>query len=232
VRTRTDDEWESLGRDGARLDLPRATRDVDIAQDVVAGRATAFGVLEDDGSGARWSDMLGPAAQAGGVAALTQEGYRDTGHELLFFRHDQSDALHFQFQMSHTWKAGTAVKFHLHVVPMSAGSGTVAFTYRYIAIGVGDEIPALATWGSASMTRDFTAADQHKSSIIPSISIDMTGLAESAIVLVSVARNPAADTYETAKVGGTAAANVAILSADLHYQIDKSGTVDEFPGAP
>jgi hypothetical protein len=59
------------------------------------------------------------------------------------------------------------------------------------------------------------------------------GIVESDLLLIYVFRQASnvLDTYDTAKVGGTAQANLGILSSDLHYQTQKAGgSQDEIPG--
>lgn len=229
TRVRTDNQWELLARQ-ERPGLPRAVRELDAAQEALVVRADSFG-LPNLGAGYRWEDMQGAAAQAGGISALTSEPYRDTGFEMFFFRHNQTDVIHWIFQMSHGYVPGTPVKFHMHVIPCGAGTGVVFFSYRYFVAKVGTVIPSLASWGSATQSKTFAPADLYQHAIIPSIEIPMVGMEESSIVLVTVARVPGSDTYEGAKADGTASANVALLSADLHYQVGAAGTVNEFPGA-
>jgi hypothetical protein len=180
--------------------------------------------------GVVWDDMQVNIREAGGVAALTDQAYRDTGANLLFWRHDQSDTLTVACQLSHRYKRDTDVRFHLHVVPMAPTGGNVVFDYAYARANVGEEIPALSGWTTGQASRAIAAGDQYQHRIVPIVTIPMIGAHESTIILVKIARNPAADTYDaSAGGGGLAAANLGLLSMDFHFQIEKPGTLNEIP---
>lgn len=57
------------------------------------------------------------------------------------------------------------------------------------------------------------------------------GAVESMMLLVYLKRfaTNGADTYKTAKAYGTAAANLGVLSVDVHTQAEKLGTTNEIP---
>jgi hypothetical protein len=179
----------------------------------------------------RWKDLIIDAHEGGGASALTQEAFRDTNCELLFMVHNIADRLSFEEEMPHDWKPGTEMKLHAHIIPMSNGSGLFALDYEVYCANVGEAFPALASWTTGTATLSLSASDQYKHLVIPLVTLPGTGKRESAMILCTIARNPATDTYQTNKDHGTVAANVAILKIDVHYQAEKSGTVEEYPGA-
>ena len=94
-----------------------------------------------------WDDIQGPALQAAGASALTQEAFGDTPFICLFMSHAQDDELHFAFQLPHRWNRGE-VRCHIHVVPMvnPAATQTVIFDGAYAWAHPGTAIPAAASW--------------------------------------------------------------------------------------
>jgi hypothetical protein len=182
-----------------------------------------------------WDDILGPALQAAGNAALTQEVYRDTPAVLLFMRHDQDDALTFTFQLSHRWKKNSEVRVHCHYIPMvtPATDQNVRLLCRYAWAHSSTELPAVASWGTATVDIPVPAngADTFKEKLATLFSTTPTGSKESSILVVSITRQSATanDSYTQGKATGTAAANFCLLSVDAHYIVEKSGTSAEIP---
>jgi hypothetical protein len=182
-----------------------------------------------------WDDIIGPAVQASGNAALTQEGYRDTPAILLFMRHDQDDALTFTFQMSHRWMRDSEVRVHCHYIPMvtPATNQNVRLVCRYAWAHSATEVPVLTSWGTATVDIPIpsSGADTFKEKLYTLFATTPTGSKESSILIVSVTRNgtSASDSFTTGKSGGTQTANFCLLTVDAHYQTDKNGTTTEIP---
>lgn len=181
-----------------------------------------------------WSDQQGDISQGAANAGLTYEPYRDTSFRMYFLRHDQDDSLHFRFQLDHSWDPTTNVHFHLHIVPMVSPVATrnVRFTGQYAWASVGTVIPANSGWTSFTKDVAVDPADGFKSSIgAIFVAAPPSTADESAILLIRVTRagTDLADTYNDGKTPGTPAANLGLLSADLHYLRNKLGTVSEFP---
>lgn len=139
------------------------------------------------------------------------------------------------YQMTHMWDPTTSVWPHIHVIPMSSGSGNVYFEYSYAWVPQGEVLPASASWTVGYSTITFTADDQFKHQIISfnsGIQPPPTAGA-STMFLIKMTRlgTHPSDTYSTAKDAGaglTAAANLAILGADIHYQKLRAGTTSQF----
>jgi hypothetical protein len=180
----------------------------------------------------KWKDLQGDISNGTGAADLTYEVYRDTLYKMYFFRFNQDDELNFRFQVQHDWDVGTSVKFHLHVVPMASTAGNVVISGYYFWAGVGDVIPAVVGWTPFNVIVPIAAADQYKHFIIPVVTAVPTTQKGSSILNVYLTRpgaTDANDTYDGNKVGGTPAANLGLLSADWHYQVNQAGTVNEYP---
>ncbi len=196
---------------------------------VVAGRDFRNAVFED-----RWDDLIAFIDQGTGPAALTYEGYRDTGYFMRFFRHNQDDNIFMTYQMPHTWDNTTSIRPHMHLIPMASGSGDVKMDYVYSWSIVGSgTLPAAAGWISGSVTASYTPADQYVQRVMSFGTIVPPANAGDSSILVFKVERPgssdAADTYQTNKTGGTTSANVGVLFFDLHYQKIKAGSVTEHP---
>lgn len=182
-----------------------------------------------------WTDLQGSISQGTAASALTYEGYRDTGFKLFFFRHSQADEVNFVYQMPHEWDPSTDVRAHIHFIPMSdpATPQVFALTILYAWSRVGQVLPAASGWTTKQLTKTVNPGDAFKQTVLAFGSVaPPAGALESDVLLVQAKRNTVTDTYTTNKTGGTAAANVALLSSDLHYQKVKLGTAIEFPRGP
>jgi hypothetical protein len=196
-------------------------------------------LLERNGedAGTAWNDMIGSVQEGGGVSALTTEALLSGSPFLAtFFRHDQNDALSFAMQLPHAWAPGTDVRPHLHVLPCAApGAPQVArFQITYAWSRVGEVMPAAGAWTTRTADLVVGTGDLHKQRIVDfGLVTPPADAHESAVFLWHVQRlgTDPGDTYTTGKGYGIAAANVAVLSVDVHYQIEKAGTATEFPEA-
>lgn len=186
----------------------------------------------------RWDDMQGSIGQGAGVTALTVEVFRDTPFLMWFMRHDQNDALNFVYQFSHSWDYTKIVVPHLHVLPMAdPATAQVARFDGYFAWTrpnyAAQPLPALTGWtafGPIDLT--INPGDVYVQKIISLGSITPPAwVRESSSLLIWFRRfgTDAGDTYTTSKVGGTQAANLGILSTDVHFRKNKIGSVTEIP---
>lgn len=195
--------------------------------DELADACDLYGVGET-----RWDDLQVAVENAQGSDALTLQQYRDTGVFMRFWRHDQTDTIGVIGQLPHRWQRGTEIKFHLHTIPMAATDGTVAFDWAYTVLPVGAEAGAAASWTTGQATRAIAGSSQYQHRIVPICTIPteaLTAAKESTIIMLRIARNPAADTYEGASGSGFGAANLGLLSLDFHVQVEKGGTITEIP---
>lgn len=185
-----------------------------------------------------WDDIQGSIQQGAGAAALTTEAYRDTPFFMSFFRSGQVDKLSFIYQMPHRWQAGTKVRPHIHTVPMAdpASTQNVLLEGQYAWLSDTIALGANATWTTFSVLVPINPGDAFKEKLIDfTAGLGITppaGIGESDILLVYVQRTGTSgqDTYNTAKTGGTVLANLGLVSADVHIQVQKAGTQAELFG--
>jgi hypothetical protein len=198
---------------------------------VIAGNNGGYWIGEVVG---RWDDAFGDIAQGQATAALTYEAYRDTAYLIYCMQHNQDDTLHFRFQFPHRWKYDTNVILHIHFLPLAdpASDQDVHFDgyYAWSKIG-GTAVPALTGWTTFSVTQTISNGDVYKQKIKTLATITPPSEArESTFLLVYLRRNSgASDTYTTSKDHGTAQANVGLLGVDVHFRLNKVGTITDIP---
>lgn len=216
--------------------LEKATAHTPDGVTVIAATGGGYWVARHQG---RWDDMQGSIAQGGGASALTVEAFRDTAFLMWFMRHDQDDALNFIYQFSHRWDYVKPVVPHLHIVPMADPvapqvarfNGYFVWTRPNYAA---QPLPALVGWttfGPIDVT--INPGDVHVQKIVSLGAVTPPAWArESSSLLLWFRRNGTdpGDTYTTAKPGaGTPAANIGLISADVHFRANKMGTEAELP---
>lgn len=221
--------------------LQRASVDVPDGVDVIAaagGVGNWISQLEG-----RWDDIVMEPAIGNAVAALTVEAYLDTPLRCGFFRYDQDDSLHFRFQMPHKWDYTQRIRPHIHVVPMGDPLVTeyVRFTGYYAWTRINDLTQPLGNLASGAWTAipaqlfAVNPGDQYIQqlwSLVGDI-VPPAWARESTLFLLYLVRTGTdpGDTYTTVKPTppGTAAANLCILSSDIHYRAKHFGTITPAP---
>jgi len=198
---------------------------------IVAASGGGYWIAQTEG---RWDDVQGNPEQGNAASALTNEAYRDTALRLLHFRHDQNDSLHYVYQMQHKWRSATSVHPHIHLVPCAdpAAPQNAYFTgyYTWAPVNFGP-IPALATWTTFAVTLTVNPGDvfTHRILEFGMVAPPANPTASSCLLLYlqRAGTNPL-DTYTTNKGYGTPAANLAVLSSDVHYRAQAFGTLTEY----
>lgn len=126
-------------------------------------------------------------------------------------------------QLPHSWKPGTIVKPHIHWTKTTNDPGLPLFAFAYAIANAGEVFPAysdaIANPGVPAVADDDTA---QQSAIMKFSDIDMTGFRESCIILWGISRIGG-------DVGDTYPADARLLEFDIHYQLEKRGTIQEFP---
>jgi hypothetical protein len=185
----------------------------------------------------RWDDMLGDISQGVGGAALTYEVFSNTPWNLYCMRHDQNDTLSMRFQFSHKWRPGTDVYPHIHVLPLADPISTeqVYFDGYYVwttSENPSNPVPALSGWTRVTKYLAVDPGDINVQRLVDLGPITPPSWAkESAILLFYIRRSGTSlgDTYTTSKADGTASANLGLLYFDIHYRVNKSGSLLQIP---
>jgi hypothetical protein len=187
-----------------------------------------YGVGNNDW-GTRWNDAFGNIATVG-KTGFVEEGYRDTGVDVQFARHNLDATMQGFIQVGHDWELDTEIRLHIHLLPMANGAGNVYWVYKYFFAPIGTAVPANASWTNSTTTTALVAGDQYDHIARTVFTLTPSGGTPSGILLFEIMRESThvSDTYSTNKDHGTAQANLGILYVDAHYQKDSPGTATEF----
>ena len=142
------------------------------------------------------------------------------GVQLWQFQPGLNQYLHMSYQMPHGWLPGTAVRPHVHYTPLTTPSGVIVWEWViYHAPGGGGGV--FSEGETIVRHADLTDTVAATTLVQPAGELDLgVGTRESHIMLMRLGRlgSDKADTY---------AGNAVYLSSDLHYKIEKVGTVHE-----
>lgn len=169
----------------------------------------------------RWDDMLmsGLAFEKGTVAPDLIAFGADAEAKVYGFAPDRTEFMYSIIQFAHRMKAGSEVRPHVHWTPTDAGAGGVVWALRYAWASIGE------AFSFTTITADPDAAGgtawEHQVAALPAIE---TGKAESSIMVLVLLRDHDVE-------GDDYNADAAFLHFDIHYQVEKMGTVNEYPAA-
>lgn len=157
--------------------------------------------------------------------AMKNNGSGSVGVQTFTFQ-DQNSAsneqqVYFSIQMPHNWKEGSTIYPHIHWSPQTSGTGNVVWGFEYSWVNYDPTSPlAFPNTSILTATTDaITAAsvDKHLITGFGSITPNANQGKISSILMCRLYRHSsnAADTYT---------GNAALLSFDLHYEIDALGS--------
>lgn len=172
----------------------------------------------------RWDDLRFPASgfnPAGSTAPPTV----DTATGLLTFSGTADNIIGGIAQMPHSWLAGSTIEPHVHLIAPTPGAGSSRWKFEYNIGNNNDQLQN--NYGSYTTLSTITVANPSnaKTLLLPSEfgRIQMHGFRESCCILWRITRlaaSDAADNDTTAWV---------LAEFDIHYQINKLGTVTPMP---
>lgn len=145
--------------------------------------------------------------------------------QALTFVHSSEQQVFFSIQMPHNWKEGSAIYPHIHWSPQSSTSGAVrwGFEYTWVNYDAATPIafPANTTAYATSESVVSGDVDKHLITMFSSITPASNQNKISSILMCRLFRNSSngADTYN---------GSAALLSFDIHYQIDAIGSRTEY----
>jgi hypothetical protein len=164
-----------------------------------------------------WDDLRFPATAInppGGAAAPA----KSETDGLLYFSASATNLIAIAGQMPHGWKRGSTISPHIHVMHNDDGTGNSVWEFKYRIARINGTFTDYAT-----DTKTFAApASAGKHSLFAFDDIDMSdhpGTSTMILILLSRLGGNGADDY---------ANTIALLEFDIHYQINKLGTRDEF----
>ena len=160
------------------------------------------------------------ALKLSGTKPPTWTAYK--GSRVLAFSDQAVEAneeiVYFVMQLSHKYKIGSTLEFHVHWVPEDNTAGNVRWLFTYSWADIDGAFPAESTLVVNAATPE--VADKHTLSGLG----DLTGSASgvSSMILCSLKRNSsnAGDTY-TGK-------DAYLTECDFHFEIDMPGSREEY----
>ena len=164
--------------------------------------------------------ISGSASRLGSTAP-TLSAFLGAGNlKALTFDAGQHDEIHFEVQLPHDYKTGSAVYPHVHWCPATADAGNVVWQLDYTWVAIDGTFGA-----SATVTSDATAAGGtawvHKMTNLKdgggNAYIAGTGQTISSMLVCRLHRDAGAG-------ADTLAAAVTFLEFDLHYEKDTLGS--------
>ena len=174
-----------------------------------------FGYDKDDG---HWDDLRFPATAINPPGAA-RDPTRNTSDGTLEFSASATNVIAGVAQMPHAWLRGSTIRPHIHWQPTTTGSGNVLWKFEYDIASVNSNFA-----GTYTPMEQLDGADGivNKHQILGFGDVTMTDKSESCIIkwLLSRVGGDASDTYAGA---------AKLLEFDIHYQVGKYGTPDEFP---
>ena len=193
------------------------------------------GFVTLNGSATTWTDMVVPvtAVKLGSTNSPTFVVMKNNGTSrgvwtFTFgdFGSGSEQEVFFSIQMPHNWKEGSTIYPHVHWSPQSAVAGSVVWGFEYSMVNYNQAAPiifpttTLVTTTTAAVT--VTDIDKHFIAAFTAITPSATQDKISSIIMCRLWRNSAnnLDTYD----GG----NAALLSFDIHYEIDSFGSNDQY----
>lgn len=166
-----------------------------------------------------WDDFIVQiaASRLPASAAPSVVGY--LGTEVLSFSKTATNTIPFNVQIPHSYKAGSNVEFHCHVVYPNAGTGNSRWQCTYNWANINAEFGATSTTSTAVTIASPNTARRHQ--LIELVaSITGTGKSLSSILLCSLSRlgGDGADDYDDV---------IYLIGVDFHLQKDALGSRQE-----
>lgn len=143
------------------------------------------------------------------------------GGLVFAFASNPNQKAYFNAQMPHTWKEGTPIDIHCHLILPTAGAGggveNVKFDATYSWANMDAVFPGESTITETVDVQDIPA-DRHF--ILDLGDITATGKMFSSMLIISITRDTG--------VANDYTDDVYVTECDIHYKINKAGTSAEF----
>lgn len=170
-----------------------------------------------------WDDLRFPASAINPPGGLNDADV-DSDDGTFLFAAGATEVVAVVAQMPHGWVEGTALVPHVHWCKTTSAAGDVVWQLEYRKYPIGGQ--GTTTWSVHSTIASTVGGtpdnDSAEESLISSFGdFDMTGNTLSDIIIFRITRlgPDGSDTY---------GADARLLEFDLHYQIDRIGSDNEF----
>lgn len=169
-----------------------------------------------------WDDLRFPV-QGINPAGAADSATRSTVTGFLEFLADSDNTVGGVAQMPHSWKEGTTIYPHIHIRFPNANAGNTRWRFDYDIANVNENfVNAAGTYTSGTAVTVASPLSSTKHVIAPLGSLTMTGKTLSCIIIWRITRLGVGDVLDTY------ASTVSLLEFDIHYEIDKLGSDNEF----
>jgi hypothetical protein len=170
-----------------------------------------------------WDDSQFPSlAFKAGVSAPDFGNFTDANIQCYRFSATQDDIVYGSLQLSHRYKAGTTLKPHIHIAPMTAAAGATTNMVWWMYYSITNISSAFPASTLVKITNSLEAVPQYQHTILSLGDIANPAGKGSDVMMFTVIRKgtDVADTYDN---------YAALLSFDLHFEVDKPGSDGENP---
>ena len=164
-----------------------------------------------------WDDFVVPelSSRVGGTAPNFIE-YRDG---IFADQFAVGEEVHTSMQMPHRWQPGSSILLHVHLALPVAADGTDNVKFQCIYEKA--DLNTVGTVDTIVKEIAVTGGSQYEEFYLEFPAISMTGLQESAILLMKISRIDASgDEYGN---------DIVVKSIDAHYRAEKLGTAQDTP---
>lgn len=172
-----------------------------------------------------WDDLRFPA-QGINPPGAAGSATRETAVGLLSFSGTLDNYIAGVAQMPHSWRAGTTIRPHVHLIPINAAAG-VSSVWKWEYNRANNNETFENAFDSWTELDTITVANPNNAQALLYPSgfgdLDMTGYRESSIILWRLSRLAASDAADD----DTGAWLLAEF--DIHYRVGKMGTIHEVP---
>lgn len=175
-----------------------------------------------------WDDVLPYSLNPGtGLTALTIADYGSTGFRMNQFSNNTAanEEIQCYFQLPHSYKQGTNLHLHLHVVPSAngaTGASAVEFNLAWQWVNIGSAYSS-ASNTTANTTFTVGSADQGKHTLWEFTELSGTGKTLSSDVMVKIKRL----TKTADRVNDNYLNSVWLRFVDIHFEKDTIGSRQE-----
>lgn len=167
-------------------------------------------------TGPRWEDLRFPAQVINPTGAAADPDI-DSDDGSLLFDAGGTETIVGMAQLPHGWDAGTGIRPHIHWSPTNTNTGNVYWRLEYEVMNINGTYTASLTTDNKLDAGDGTT---EKHQVCGFTEIAMTDFTESCIMKWKVSRigGDGTDTYD---------ADARLLEFDIHYKVNKLGSLRE-----
>lgn len=142
------------------------------------------------------------------------------GGYILRFMENNEEGIYFTAQLPHSYKHGTDIEFHIHLVFPNGNAGDLDWTFTHSWANFGEDFPNETTVNQLVASPE--DADRH--SIGGIATIDGSGKKGSSLILCSLTRDARA-----ANASDSYGSHVFMVALDFHFESDKPGSNNAIP---